>query len=102
MQIKFLRKKVSFKEKGPAINYHLYWSFVFYISLFLALIAFAFGFYLFKKINKEPVTLVKENSGQIQTVKKERIDDVLLYFSKKKEKSNQILNSPAPVLDPSL
>lgn len=87
---------------GPDLN--LYWGLIVCVLLATAIIASFFGYYLFQKLNKEPALLAPAGgaSSQIETVKKERIDKVLEYFSERKNKSSQILNSPAPVVDPSL
>ena len=104
MQIKFFKKEKSFKKgrEGLWLNMNFYWKLsvgfmfiVFFVSLF-------FGYYFFMKINEEPASSVNVDSGQAQTIKKERIDKVLEYFSKRAQKSSQILNSPSPVIDPSL
>ncbi len=102
MQIKFFKREKHFKKKSGEINLDLYWSFIFFMGFFLTLVAFAFGLYLFREINKELVLPVGGISSQFQTVKKERIEKALEYFSLRKQKSNQIINSPAPVVDPSL
>ena len=100
--IKFFKKRNSFKKKSEEINPSFHWIFIFFMGFLLTLTAFAFGFYLFKQINKEPILSVNSVSGQVETVKKERIEKILEYFSLRKKKSNQILNSPAPIVDPSL
>ena len=102
MQIKFfkLKKEKNFKKKSSEIRPYFYWSLIFYMGLGLTLLAFAFGFYFFRQINKEYVS-ANSTKGQ-ETVKRERIQKVLEYFSLREEKSQKILNSPAPVIDPSL
>ena len=59
-------------------------------------------FNLFFQINKDPVLEVDGIDSQIETVKKERFEKVLKYFSLREQKSDQILSSPVPVADPSL
>ena|SRR3989344_7251467 len=100
--IKFFKREKHFKKKSGEVNIDLYWSFIFYTGFFLTLAAFAFGLYLFGRINKELILSADGISGQFQTIKKERIEKALEYFSLRKQKSSQILNSPAPVVDPSL
>ena len=63
MQIKFLKREKSFKKKSGDINPDFYWSFIFFMGFFLTLIAFAFGFYLLRGINKEPVLPTSGTSG---------------------------------------
>ena len=66
------------------------------------IVAYFFGYRLFLKINKEPLLSGETESGLVQTVKKERIEKSLEYFYERSQKSDQILNSSAPVVDPSL
>lgn len=61
-----------------------------------------FGYYLVLQINKEFIVPEATSSGQVEIVKKERIDKVLVNFSLRKTLSDQILKSPAPIVDPSL
>ena len=98
----FKRKEKNFEKENLALNINFYWKLA--VSfMFIAILAFSFfGYYLLKKINKEFVAPTRESGGQIKTVKKERIDKALEYFSLREQKSNQILNLPSPVSDPSL
>ena len=45
---------------------------------------------------------ITSGGGQTSMVNENRILKALDYFSAREEKSNEILNSPAPVVDPSL
>ncbi len=99
--IKFFKTKKNFKKK--VFNPNFYWVLLIYGTLFLSLLFLFFGYYLFRQISKEPVLgTTTLDYQQIKTVKKERIDAVLKYFSEREKKSNQILNSPSPLVDPSL
>lgn len=102
MKIYFPKKEKSFRKKSSEINVQLYWNIIFYLGFVLMLAASAFGFYFFRQITSVSVLEESGGSKQTETVKKERIEKVLEYFAEKKQKSNQILNSPAPVVDPSL
>jgi len=53
------------------------------------------------KINDASVLSVPGASEQ-ETIKKERIDKILEYFSEREKKSIEIINSPSPIIDPSL
>ncbi len=101
MEIKFLKKKKKFRKGGTWIKPDLYWKYILSATFILILFAFAFGLYLFMEINKEPVSPVANISGQ-DMIKKERIDKVLEYFIEREKKSTEILNSPSPIVDPSL
>jgi len=100
----FLKKEKTWtKEKENFwLNINFYWKFT--VCFLFAVILFSsfFGYYLFMQINKEPVLSLSGTSPKVETVKKERMEKVLEYFSIRKQKSNQILNYPAPVSDPSL
>ena len=102
MKIHFPKKEKNFRKKSSEINIRLYWHIIFFLGFVLTLAAFSFGFYFFRQISLESVLEKIGASQQAETVKKERIGKVLEYFAEKKQKSNQILNSPAPIVDPSL
>ena len=104
MEIKFFKKEKSFKKDKESLwlNMNLYWNGAVCLIFIVVILSFFLGYYLFMQINKEPMRETTNNSPQIQTIKKERINKALQYFSTKEQKSNQILNSPAPVIDPSL
>ena len=71
------------------------------MTFVLILASCAFGLYLFMKISNESVAPVI-NVGKQDTIKKERLNKVLEYFSEREKKSIEILNSPSPIIDPSL
>ena len=100
--IKFFKKEKKFKKESSGFNPNLYWELAVCFIFVVILSAFFFGYYLFVKIDRKPILQVGNSSGQVETIKKERIEKVLEYFSLQQQKSNQILNSPAPVIDPSL
>ena len=104
MQIKFFKKDNNFKKGKESfwLNINLYWKVSAGFILIVIFLSVFFGYYLFRQINKESILSISSGSGQVETVKKERIDKVLEYFSLKEQKSNQILNSSAPIVDPSL
>ncbi|OGI95449.1 hypothetical protein A2917_02730 [Candidatus Nomurabacteria bacterium RIFCSPLOWO2_01_FULL_42_17] len=104
MQIKFFKKEKNFKKGEESLWLHVnfYWKWA-VIFVFVAAISSLFlGYFLFMKVNEEVVLSGEGTNPQVEKVKKERIDKVLLYFSLRAQKSNQIINSPAPVIDPSL
>ncbi len=104
MKIRFFKKEKSFKKgkENPWLNINLCWRSAVFFMFVVLFLSFSFGYYLFIQTNKEPVLSPVAASPEVETVKKERIEKVLEYFSKREQKSNQILNSPAPVVDPSL
>ena len=104
MKIKFFTKEKKFgKEKeSPWLNMNFYWNIAVCFLFIVILLSSFFGYYLFSRTNKESVGKSSNNSSQIQTIQKERIDKVLEYFSVREQKSSQILYSPSPIIDPSL
>ena len=102
MQLQFFKKSHSFKRRNSEINPNLFWIFIFFTGFFLMLLVFVFGYYIFTQISKGLVLKMDDISGRVETVKRERLEKTLEYFSLRKQKSNQILNSPSPVVDPSL
>ena len=100
MKIKFFKKEKSFK-KDLLPNPSIYWKFA-VIGVFLTVVTFSiFGYYLFLKTSKESEIPIEEVGQKIGKVDKEKIQKILEYFSLREQKSEEILNSPAPIIDPS-
>jgi len=102
MKINFLKKEKNFKKKNFTFNYNLCWQLFLAGALGLILLFFFFGYFLFRQINQElALSAVKENT-ETSKINQNRIEKTLNYFSAREEKSTEIINSPAPVVDPSL
>lgn len=101
MDIKFLKNKKKFRKGGLGIKPDLYWRYILFMTFMLIILSCVFGTYFFVKINKGPIPLTADTSEQ-EAIKKERFDKVLEYFSEREKKSIEILNSPSPIIDPSL
>lgn len=101
MKIKIFKTEKNFKKTNLFINPDTYWRFVLCLGFLLTLAAIFFGLYLFMVINQEPVLPTENTVSKATTVKKEKIDGVLQYFSERQKKSTRILNSPSPIPDPS-
>lgn len=99
---KLFKKEKKFEKKEFTFNAYFYWKLAIVGAFFLIALSFFFGYYLFTKINKEPDLSAQSGNGQIPTVNKNRISEVFRVFSEREKKSAEILNSPAPVVDPSL
>ena len=102
MNIKFFKKENNFKKKNFAFNSNLYWKIFVAGTLVIILFIFYFGYNLFMQINQESAIPATNTSGQIPTVSPDRMKKALDNFSARETKSNQIINSPSPVVDPSL
>ena len=102
--IKFFKKEKNFikEQEDFWLNINFYWKLAVLVMFVVVFISFSFGYYFFMQIDQEPILETSGASVQVGTINKERIDKVLEYFSIRNQKSDQILNSPAPVVDPSL
>lgn len=101
MQIKFFKTKKNFKKKNLELNPYLYWKLIVLSAIILTTGAFVFGYYTFIQTQEDSTDSIK-NSINKKPIEKERIEKVLDYFSLREKKSVQIINSPSPVVDPSL
>lgn len=101
MEIKFLKMKKKFKKGGSGIKPDLYWKYILMITFFLILCSFVFGFYLFLKTDKNFDVLTTSVDNQ-EIVRKKKLNESLEYFSEREKKSKEILNSPSPIVDPSI
>lgn len=101
MKIKIFKKDNSFKKKDFQLNPNFYWKLVLFFVLLFTLASLVFGYYRFLRLNQEPILEITGNSGQVPKINKDRILKVLNYFLERDKKSIQILNTPAPVVDPS-
>ena len=101
MKINFFKKKNNFKKKSSTPNPDFFWKIVIFSIFVVMLISFFFGYYVFVQTNKEVMPPVVKDNGQVPTVNKNRIINVLNFFSTREQKSSQILITPAPVVDPS-
>ena len=102
MQIKLFKKRNNFKKKDFILNSNLYWRIAISVAFGLILFSFFFGFRLFLQIDQEFVPMETEGGGSTSLVNKNRILKILNYFSEREKKSAEILNSPVPIVDPSL
>ena len=102
MKINFLKKKNNFKKKSSDIYLSFYWEVVVLVTIAVISAFFIFGYYLFIQTNQEIVLPVANGSSQVGVVNKDSIEKVLNFFSERSETTTAILNSPAPVVDPSL
>ena len=100
--MKFFKREKKFKKRSLHLSPNLFWKLTVLVMLMVAVFSAIFGYYLVLRVNKEFIVPPSTSSGQVEIVKKERIDKALVNFSLRKTLSNQISNSPAPIIDPSL
>ncbi|MDE2399537.1 MAG: hypothetical protein KGL67_00785 [Patescibacteria group bacterium] len=101
MKINFLKPKKNFKKKNLELNSNFYWKIIMFSVFILTAVSFVFGYYMFVQV-KDEASSSAGNVNQKQPIEKQRLEKVLDIFSAREKKSNEILNSPAPVVDPSL
>ncbi|MDR3519721.1 MAG: hypothetical protein P4L63_02445 [Candidatus Pacebacteria bacterium] len=102
MKINIFKKKNNFKKRSSTPSANFYWKIAVLSTFIIILASFGFDYYVFVQRNKEVALPAAKDNGQIPTVNKNRIANVLNYFSEREQTSNQILITPAPVVDPSL
>lgn len=102
MKLEIFKPKKKFRKGGFHTNPNIGWEIILFIGLVLIIVALVFGIYFFAQVSKENTEAASGGSSQIKIVKKDRINKAIEYFSARREKSAEILNSPAPVIDPSL
>jgi hypothetical protein len=101
MNLKFPKIKKAFRKGGLHTNPDVYWDILQAAAFIIMVSSFIFGFYLFRKIDREFVTINDDSNSQVKLIGKERVDKILEYFKDKENKSIEILNSPSPIIDPS-
>ena len=99
MKINVFKKERVFKKGGFHTNPDISWEIVLYISFALMAASFVFGFFLFKEIDKE---FIPGNTMRTKILDKEKVDATLDYFAEREKRSSGIVNSPSPVVDPSI
>ncbi|MCM2338991.1 MAG: hypothetical protein NDI62_00850 [Burkholderiales bacterium] len=101
INIEFLKKKKKFTKGDSKLRPDLYWRYILLVTFVLITLSFVFGFFLFLDVTKDrDFSTISVNERD--TLKKEKINSALLYFKERENKSNEILNSPSMVIDPSL
>ncbi|MFA6177705.1 MAG: hypothetical protein WC694_02315 [Candidatus Paceibacterota bacterium] len=101
IKINLFKKEKSFKKKDFIFHTHFYWRIVLFCAVVIIFLSFLFSYRIFMQINQDHILSNTNDSGQSPMINKERIKKVLNYFSEREKKSAEILNSSAPVADPS-
>lgn len=102
MKINLFKKEKSFKKERFHFSPNALWELILCFAAITIVAGFVFGFNLFLQVNKEFVPSTENVQGQIRIVKQADIQNVLDYFSLREKKSTEIINSPSPLVDPSL
>src|SRR3989338_6354260 len=101
LDLKFLKPNKRFQKKKGWARPEFYWQGILLLALASALGFAIFAFYLFRKISGETAVSSPLADQQAEMIKKERIQKALDYFAQRAKKSENIINSPAPLTDPS-
>ncbi len=99
---KISRKKQEYKKPISLIDPTLYWKSILMLSAGLIICFFGFGYYLMVSVEEAPATAPLNNTIQVRTFNKAKLDQAIEYFSKREKASQDILSSPSAVVDPSL
>lgn len=102
MRIEIFKNKEHPEKESFPKNPDFYWELMLFAAFIIIISSFIFGFYLFYKINRDPLFKNENAGGNNIGIEKERIDKALEYFSDREKKSVEIINSPSPLIDPSL
>jgi hypothetical protein len=102
MKIKLFKKENNFKKKDFAFNPILYWKIAVFSIFAVILLSALFGYRLSNSINQDSAASTVNVGGHVPRLSLDRLRKVLDYFSEREKNSAQILNSPAPISDPSL
>ena len=102
MKIQLLKKEKHFEKKEFILNSNFYWKIAVTLACIIILMAASFGYYLFIQTSQDTAIITSAEGEKIPIVKTQNLEKALKYFNEKEQKSSQILNSPTPVVDPSL
>ena len=102
MKIKLFKKQNNFKKKDFVFHLNFYWRIIILCAIVMVFSSFLFGYRFFVKINQRPVSQFTNKESMADALNQNNILKALNYFSEKERRSNEILNSPSMVVDPSL
>ena len=102
MKINFFKKENSFRKKNFQPNANLDWKIFVGSALIMIFLSSFFSYHLFILINQDSFLPESGENGQVPALNINRMEKMLDYFSAREKKSAEIINSPAPVVDPSL
>ena len=102
MKIKISPIKKNYKKGNDKINSDFYGMIIVSTFFVLMILSSIFGIYNYKQVTKENILTNENIPGKAEREKKDRINKVLEYFKQREEKSTEIMNSSASVVDPSL
>jgi hypothetical protein len=98
MDLEFLKNKNKFKKGGIHIDREIYWNGCLAVGLLIIFAGAAYGFILFRGVSREqePAPL---DIGKV--IDKNALAKTLNYFNEREKNSENVINSPSPLADPS-
>ncbi len=102
MKLKFPKRKKVIKKKNENIRPDFYWRIILNTAFVFAVLFVVFAYFSFIRITKSPAISEEEANLNNPSISRQRIDNALKYFENRREKSDYIISSPSPVVDPAL
>lgn len=100
--LKLFKKKKVWKKNDFEINPNLYWRYLLVLVVVVIAGSFIFGVIIYGQIKSEPLSSFDSGKETERSDQKNSILEMLEYFEIRKEKSELIISSPSPVVDPSI
>ena len=103
MNLKFLKfkKENNFKKENFQFELTPYWGIAVCAALLITIFSLFFCYRLFMKIKEDKILGTADAGNPIPEVRGDRMKKALDYFSEREKESIEILNAPAPIVDPS-
>ncbi len=102
MKIELFKIEKNYRKENFEINPGIYWKTIMVLAFLAISTLLVFSYNLFIQTNKENTSVVGKKDNKNENKEKEKIKNALEYFSEREKKSIEILNSPVPIVDPSL
>ncbi len=102
MKIQFPKRKKILKKKNENIQPDLYWRIILNAAFVFAVVFVVFAYFSFMRVVKSPIMSGEEANLNNPTISRQRINSATKYFEDRRERSDYIINSPSPVVDPTL
>lgn len=102
MKLEFPKRKKVFKKGGSVGNPNIYWNLILLFVFVFFVFHVVAGYLLFRGVNAKTSLPANDSATDAALPPRERIENALQYFREKENKSNQTINSPSPIIDPSL
>jgi hypothetical protein len=102
MKFKLPKIKKNFKKNKLHLDPDLSWGLLLCLFFIFVLTLGAYGFFLFRHINREQDIPPLPPSTELKKISPDRFEADLKFFEDRMNNSKEILNSPSPFIDPSL